>query len=178
MILFIKTIGIFILCAACSCSGSQNKPKRPNNSKQSSESFIQMNKKLVGDEQRIIEQFVADNNLDMKPTETGLWYSITNEGTGDYVSKGRIVTINYTIRLLDNSLIYSSENDGTKEFLVGQGGVETGLEEGILLLKKGSKATFIMPPHLAHGLLGDDGKIPSRAILLYDVEVIDLKNRK
>jgi FKBP-type peptidyl-prolyl cis-trans isomerase len=51
------------------------------------------------------------------------------------------------------------------------------LEEGILLLKKGSKATFIMPPHLAHGLLGDDDRIPSRAILRYEIEVIDVKNK-
>ena len=64
-----------------------------------------------------------------------------------------------------------------KVFLVGQGGVESGLEEGVLLLKQGSKATFLMPPHLAHGLVGDDDRIPARAILKYKVEVVDVKNK-
>jgi FKBP-type peptidyl-prolyl cis-trans isomerase len=33
-----------------------------------------------------------------------------------------------------------------------------------------------MPPHLAYGLIGDDNKIPARAIIVYDVEVIDFRD--
>jgi FKBP-type peptidyl-prolyl cis-trans isomerase FkpA len=60
---------------------------------------------------------------------------------------------------------------------VGRGGVESGLEEGILLLNEGGRAQFIMPPHLAHGLIGDDNQIPSRSIILYEIEVVEVKNK-
>ena len=79
------------------------------------------------------------------------------------------------IRLLNGETIYRSENKGIKEFLIGKGGVESGLEEGILLLHQGDKARFIIPSHLAFGLLGDSDKIPEKASLVYDVELIKIK---
>ena len=41
-------------------------------------------------------------------------------------------------------------------------------------MKVGDKAKFIIPSHLAFGLLGDENKIPKRATLVYDVELIDV----
>jgi FKBP-type peptidyl-prolyl cis-trans isomerase FkpA len=52
--------------------------------------------------------------------------------------------------------------------------VEAGLEEGILLMHKGGKAKFILPSHLAFGLIGDQNKIPGKSTLIYDVNLIDL----
>ena len=49
------------------------------------------------------------------------------------------------------------------------------LEEGILLLKEGDRAKFIIPSHLAFGLLGDMKKIPAKAVLVYDIELIKIK---
>ncbi len=172
-----KCLLVFLLCGCCSCSNSQNRKKQQSRSSQITlERYIEINRQLVGEEQKTIARYVEDQGLDMHRTETGLWYVISEEGAGNNVVKGKVVSLDYKIWLLDGTLCYSSANDGQKVFLVGQGGVESGLEEGILMLKKGSKATFIMPPHLAHGLIGDDDRIPSRAILRYEVEVIDVKN--
>jgi len=59
--------------------------------------------------------------------------------------------------------------------VVGHGGVESGLEEAVLLLHAGDKARIIIPSHLAYGLVGDDDKIPARATLIYEIELIELK---
>ena len=59
--------------------------------------------------------------------------------------------------------------------IVGRGGVESGLEEAVLKLRKNSSAILILPPHLAHGLIGDGNKIPPKAILVYKIKVIDIK---
>ena len=172
-----KSLLLLILCAFCSCSNSQSRKEQQSRSSQISlERYIEINKQLVGDEQKVIFRYAEEQGLDMHTTETGLWYVITESGVGDNIMAGKVVSLEYKIWLLDGTLCYNSEKDGQKVFLVGQGGVESGLEEGVLLLKKGSKATFIMPPHLAHGLIGDDDRIPGRAILKYDVEVIDVKN--
>lgn len=74
--------------------------------------------------------------------------------------------------MLTGDLVYSSEIAGEREFRIGRGGVELGLEEGILLMREGDKARFIMPSHLAHGVPGDGVKIPARAAIVYDLELL------
>jgi FKBP-type peptidyl-prolyl cis-trans isomerase FkpA len=139
------------------------------------EDLIEANRNLVGRDVNAIKAYLKERNLSFTETQTGLWVSITQPGKGKKAEKGQVITLQYTITLLDGTVCYSSEKNGNKVFRIGQGGVESGLEEAVLLLKKGAKAQFILPPHLAHGLVGDDDKIPARATLIYDVHVIDLK---
>jgi len=85
-----------------------------------------------------------------------------------------VANIKYKVSLLNGKVCYSSDSDGVKSFRIGQGGVELGLEIGILKLRVGDKAKFILPPNLGWGLIGDEKKIPSRSIIIYDVELIGL----
>jgi len=112
----------------------------------------------------------------MIETKTGLWYMIYEKGEGKKSKEGLYATINYNIALLDGPQCYSSDSLGPKRFKIGRSLVESGLEEGILLLTEGDKARFILPPHLAHGLVGDDNRIPARSIIVYDVELLSLNN--
>ncbi|ASB50613.1 FKBP-type peptidyl-prolyl cis-trans isomerase [Alkalitalea saponilacus] len=168
---------ISLLFIFCSCSDSQNRQQSQRSSQISRDQYIEINRQLIDFDQRIISQYVDSTGLEMDRTETGLWYKIDSPEDGVEIKTGQIVTLDYNVWLLDGTLCYSSDEDGHKVFMVGHGGVESGLEEGILMLKKGSKATFIMPPHLAHGLIGDDDRIPYRAILKYEVEVLDVKDK-
>jgi FKBP-type peptidyl-prolyl cis-trans isomerase len=110
----------------------------------------------------------------MEETGSGLWVGIYQKGSGPRVEFGKLVTIEYSIMLLNGELIYSSATEGKKVFVVGRGGVEAGLEEGILLLREGDKARLIMPPHLAHGFHGDGERIPRRATIVYELELIGI----
>ncbi len=134
-----------------------------------------VNRILIKKDRQRILGYIERQKLDMHESGTGLWYMIIQKGTGQPAKRGQIATIKYQISLLDGTLCYSSDKDGPKEFLIGQGGVESGLEEGILMLNEGGKAKFIMPVHLAYGLLGDSNKIPARAIIVYDAELISLR---
>ena len=142
----------------------------------SKESLIRANKGLVTIDKERIEAFAERHQWKMSTTETGLWYQIYEHGTGDSARNGLIANLKYTISLLDGTLCYSSDSTGEKSFLIGQGGVESGLEEGILKMRCGDKARFIMPPHLAHGLPGDNDKIPPRSTIVYQVELLNLTN--
>lgn len=142
----------------------------------SKESLIRANKGLVTIDKERIEAFAERHQWEMSTTETGLWYQIYEHGTGDSARNGLIASLKYTVSLLDGTLCYSSDSTGEKTFLIGQGGVESGLEEGILLMRCGDKARFIMPPHLAHGLPGDNDKIPPRSTIVYQVELLNLTN--
>ena len=59
--------------------------------------------------------------------------------------------------------------------LSGRGEIETGLNEGLKLLKPGAEAIFIIPPFLAYGLVGDRKMIPSRAVIVYNVNILQPK---
>ena len=143
--------------------------------RQKKEVLLRVNQQLVEEEAKAIEAFVERNGWQMQTTESGLWYMIYERGQGEKASSGKIATLAYTVSLMDSTVCYSSKHSGPKTFRLDQGGVETGLEEGILLMCVGDKARLIMPPHLAHGLTGDGDCIPQRAIILYDVELLSLK---
>ena len=135
-----------------------------------------VNRYLVTLDDERIQNYAKRRNWDMQQSETGLWYMIFENTNGEKAVLGKIATINYNVLLLDGTLCYTSDSLGTKSFLIGKGGVESGLEEGILLMKQGEKARFIMPPYQAHGLLGDMKKIPARSTVLYEIELVNLSN--
>ncbi len=172
-----KIINIFIpgfcfLLANCTYNPPPAQEKSPS---QKEVDMVKVNEYLTVQDRRLIEKYIQRAGWDMKETETGLWYTIHDNGKGEKARKGMVATLDYETRLLDGTLVYSSENLGYKTFKLGQGGVETGLEEGLLLLEEGDSATFILAPHLAHGLIGDQKKIPPRAALIYHVRLRDLK---
>ena len=111
----------------------------------------------------------------METTGTGLRYMIYNKGVGARAEKGKTATINFNVRLITGDVCYSSKESGAKDMKLGESGEISGLEEGLLLLRVGDKARFIIPSHLAFGLLGDEDKIPKRATLVYDVELTAIK---
>lgn len=155
-------------------SGSDNKQAKTQPNQE--ETLLRINKYLVGKDADIIKAYLKRRNWDMKVSETGLWYDIYQKGGGLQAQVGKNASIRYKIWLLDGTLCYSSDSLGLKTFRIGKGGVEKGLEEGVLLLHVGDKARFIMPPHLAHGLIGDQDKIPPRSIILYEVELVQISD--
>ena len=160
------------------CGRKYNNPQQPNSSNTERlrrEISMRVNKEFVEEETEIIKEFISRKKWNMKTTGTGLWYMIYEHSKGEKAATGKIATLEYTLSLLDSTVCYSSAQLGQKSFQLGYGGVESGLEEGVLLLRVGDKARMIMQPHLAHGLIGDNDCIPPRAIILYDVELISVK---
>ena len=61
-------------------------------------------------------------------------------------------------------------------FKIDKTDIESGVQEGIKKMKEGEKAVFIIPSHLAHGITGDNNKIPPITPLVVDVELLKLTN--
>ena len=169
------TVGIvFVSCDSNQQSGYLAKKK--NEKKESvGKSMEKVNRYLLEAENKEIDDYVRRHRWNMQTTGTGLRYDVYKPGPGSAVKKGDHVVLNYKTFLINGNLIYTSDVLGPKVFEVGHGGVERGLEEAILLLHKGDKAHIILPSHLAYGLNGDGNRIPKRAIVIYDVELIDIK---
>jgi FKBP-type peptidyl-prolyl cis-trans isomerase FkpA len=168
-------IGLFILFFCVGCSRKSENRISESEIRATEHALIGVNRILVRKDHDKIKAYADRNNLAVRETESGLWYFIEKKGRGEKARKGELATLRYKVSLLDGTLCYSSDSLGLKQFRIGQGGVESGLEEGVLMLRSGDKATFIMPPHLAQGLQGDGNKIPARSVIVYHVELIKLE---
>lgn len=106
---------------------------------------------------------------------SGLQYKITQKGSGATPKAGDKITAHYTGKLTNDTVFDSSVKRGQPfQFKLGKGQVIKGWDEGFALLRKGEKATLIIPPGLGYGSTAR-GKIPADATLIFDVELIDFQ---
>jgi FKBP-type peptidyl-prolyl cis-trans isomerase len=123
-------------------------------------------------------QFISLRYNGARDTPSGLRYIIRTPGTGEATpQKEQVVTVNYEGRFLDTEKVFdsSAKHDGPFNFRIGVGSVIAGWDVGILPMKKGEKRTLIIPYWLAYGDKGVLGRIPVRASLVFDVELLDFK---
>lgn len=128
---------------------------------------------------KLIADYLKKNNITATKTPSGLYYKITQEGTGETAKAGQMVTVNYTGKTMDGTPFDSNVDPQFQHvqpfsFGLGQGQVIKGWDEGVALLKKGSKATLYIPSTMAYGERGAGDKIPANAVLIFDVEVTDI----
>lgn len=160
-----------IMLLSCENNSQTQQSSQSVNAKQRKESVEKANRYIVIQENEAINDYIERHQMDVVETGTGLRYRIVKQGDTELIRRGDIVSMEYEVRLLTGDLLYSSKEDGKKTFLVGKGGVESGLEEAVLHLHKGDVADIIIPSHLAFGLLGDGEKVPPRAALIYKIRI-------
>jgi len=109
-------------------------------------------------------------------TESGLRYQFIQKGSGKQAEKGKKVAVHYKGQLVNGKEFDNSfKRKDPIEFTLGVGQVIEGWDEGIQLLKVGDKARFVIPSHLGYGSRGAGGVIPPNAVLIFDVELMDVK---
>lgn len=140
------------------------------------ESLIDRNKKMILLEQEKIDSFIAKSNLKMEKTKTGIHYSIEKLGKGEQPKNLAEVELKYKIHLLNGDYCYSSDSSGVMQIKIGQSNEPTGLQEALQLIPCGSIATIIIPSYLAYGISGDGNKIGGQASLVYNIELLKVKN--
>ncbi len=106
-------------------------------------------------------------------TLSGLGYKIVEEGSGELPEADQPVKVHYTGYLEDGTKFDSSyDRNKPFSFVLGKGQVIKGWDEGVALLKKGSKAVLRIPPDIAYGPRAR-GRIPANATLYFEIEVLD-----
>lgn len=102
-------------------------------------------------------------------------YIETAAGSGDQPVPGDRVAVHYTGTLEDGTVFDSSYERGQPiEFVLGQGMVIPGWEQGIAMMRQGGQATLIIPPELAYGPQGSPPTIPPNATLTFEVELVNI----
>jgi peptidylprolyl isomerase len=114
-------------------------------------------------------------------TPSGLQITDTKVGSGPSPKPGQICVMHYTGWLYQNGAkgkkFDSSLDRGQPfEFAIGKRQVIGGWDEGVASMKVGGKRTLIIPPDLGYGARGAGGVIPPNATLIFDVELLAVKN--
>ncbi len=140
-------------------------------------------------DKQAIEKYLADNNLEAVASADGIYQVVNEEGSGPRPERGQRASVSYVLRLLDGKLIDTNYEEVAREagafdqrrvpyrpytFTVGNDAVIDGWHLGIPLVRKGGKSKLLIPSHLGYGPRGKPG-IPGNAVLVFDVEVVDIK---
>jgi peptidylprolyl isomerase len=110
-------------------------------------------------------------------TASGLKYKITKKGIGVQAKAGDQVSVHYVGTLPDSAKTkFDSSRDRGQpfSFSLGAGQVIKGWDEGIALLHVGDIAVLTIPSTLGYGERAQ-GKIPANATLIFEVELMDVK---
>jgi peptidylprolyl isomerase len=115
------------------------------------------------------------SEADFTTTESGLKYYDLEEGAGKSPEQGQPVSVHYTGWLEDGTMFDSSLSRGQPfQFILGQGQVIPGWDEGVASMKAGGKRQLVIPADLAYGEQGTGGVIPPGATLIFEVELLEV----
>ncbi len=125
-------------------------------------------------ETTIINQYLVEQGLTIEPTESGMYFLRTKKGSGKPVTKGQKVVVHFTGRFLNGEKFDSSiDRNRPVEFVLGQGEVIAGWDEGIAMMNIGDEALLIFASNLGYG--EGRGDIPPFTPVMFEIKLINVK---
>lgn len=125
---------------------------------------------VAKEEPAAMDKYISENKIKTKPSPSGLYYVEHVKGKGEPVKPGQLVSLTYTCKYLDGTIVDATDPGKTFDFRIDQGQVIPGFNEGVRQMKVGGKATLIIPSWLAYG--ADSTFVRPYATLIYEVEIV------
>lgn len=123
----------------------------------------------VQSEQTVIVDYASSHGINATAHSSGLYYEVTNPGTGASPTISSSVSVTYTGKLLDGTIF--DQTTTASQFPLS--GLIAGWQIGIPLIKKGGSIKLITPSSLAYGCEGR-GPIPGNAVLYFEITLVDV----
>jgi FKBP-type peptidyl-prolyl cis-trans isomerase FklB len=135
--------------------------------------------KVTSAEKEKGKKFLEQNakKAGVKTTATGLQYQVLVEGKGAKPTSADTITAHYKGTLLSGLEFDNSYTRG-QPLQIPVAGVIAGWTEALQLMPTGSKWRLFIPSYLGYGDYGAGGEIPGGATLIFEVELLDIVNKK
>jgi gliding motility-associated peptidyl-prolyl isomerase len=132
---------------------------------------------VAGEEARIDSIIKSNPKIKYLSSRKGYWYyyEVRNEKDTLRPKRGDLVYFDYDVKYLDGNVIYSEVQLRPQEYLVDKQNIMMGLRDGIKLMRKNERVTFLFPSHMAYGYHGDDKRIGHNVPLMCTVTLNDIK---
>jgi gliding motility-associated peptidyl-prolyl isomerase len=139
------------------------------------------NKKLIAGEEGKIDSIIKSNpKIKYLASKKGYWYhyQIKNENDTLRPKKGDVAQFDYEIMDLKGNVVYSEVELRPQTYVVDKQNILMGLRDGIKLMRKNEKVTFLFPSHMAYGYRGDNKLIKSNQPIICNVTLNDFKPKE
>lgn len=122
--------------------------------------------------------YIKAKNITIQPAASGIYFIETTPGKGAKIDSGMWVSVHFKVSLIEGKQLFSSyERNEPMSFEYGKRFDTPGVEEAIGMMKKGGKATVIVPSKLAFGETGRGGIVPPFATMIYDLEIVNVQTK-
>ncbi|MBK9196674.1 MAG: FKBP-type peptidyl-prolyl cis-trans isomerase [Flavobacteriales bacterium] len=161
-----------LLLAIAACNGDGVVPSQQ--AKKAPTDLVQENRDAVKLEDRDIDLYAQRNALRLIKSGTGVRHQMLRDVPGDSIRTEQWAKVNYRMELLNGDTAYATVKGEPESFLVGMDNVESGLHEAIQHLSPGDSAVIVIPSYRAHGLIGDQDKVPMRSSVVYRIGLVSV----
>ncbi|MDX2246277.1 MAG: FKBP-type peptidyl-prolyl cis-trans isomerase [Bacteroidia bacterium] len=168
-ILLVFSLSIIFFLSAC----SEKKPSESESADVSAPAAVGKSQAEIDDEK--IQAYLKANGItNVQSTETGLYYTIENPGTGEHPTVNSQVIMHYRGVTL-NGDVFDSSYDSGEPLDYPLSNLILGWRQGVPLIGRGGKATLYIPSALAYGPNARSSLIGPNEVLIFDVELLDFK---
>ena len=136
------------------------------------------NKEILNEDNELIQEYIDSIQKPFVRTSYGFWISNSGKSTSEMAKTGDYVKYQYQVDDFDNQTIYSLEELGIQEAVLGKENLPRGLHVALQMIEKGDSAIALFPSFLAHGGHGDQNKIGGNQPLIYKVRILDIKKKE
>ncbi len=126
-------------------------------------------------EDSVLNKYITDNKITVKPTETGLYIVVKQKGKGEKVKKGDNIEVKYKGMFTDGRVFDTSER--SPEPVIFQIGVQpliAAWDESIIGANVGTKMLVVSPSSMGYGERGNQG-IPPYSPLVFEIEIVGIR---
>ncbi len=174
-----KIIALSLAVLALSCSQQQARRPVSQTSNKFMKESIARNKVIIKGEEGQIDSIIKSNpTIKYLASNKGYWYFYENQNTNDTIrpKKGDIAYFDYEIKDIKGNVIYSDVELKPQVYKVDKENILMGLRDGIKLMRKNEKVTFLFPSHMGYGFRGDTKRIERNTPLVCTVTLNDFKH--
>jgi len=161
---------MLLLCCSCSSNEPREAIRQAAPSPEMM-TLLEVNRHLIEKERDVIENLIRRKKWTMNYHPEGYYSMVIYEGKGKKIQHNSAVELLCKIQLPDGTVCYENQR---RSFNVNKTNEIAGLHQGLLDRRGGDKLRFIFPAHTAYGLPGDKDRIPLRATLIFEVEILNV----